>query len=411
MFRSLKRCIKILFNQIKPGKETVVFTELKITYILILMMSLVFVALYLLITSIVDGKLFMIVISSLLLAGFLFSSILLRFTKYKTLSLNFFIIFICGLFTYYFIRSGNDGLASLWLILFPFACINLIDVRRGCYASFYMGLIVLLFCWTPLSKFLDGALLPGVQLRLPVLFGASFLIGVIAWYHAFREEHDRLEIINGLDQKVEAAKQENMDLMMKAIISISNIIDAKDNYTREHSSRVAEYSRLIAIELGWPEDRINDIYISGLIHDIGKVGIPIAIINKPGKLDDTEYSRLKTHPEIGYKIVKHLVNDEVAEGVYCHHERPDGKGYPRGLKKIPEFGRVIAIADAFDAMNSNRVYRKSLSESYIIDQLINNKGTQFDPEYVDIFLKLIHEGKVSFNIEAIQIRKTNNKKA
>ena len=411
MFRSLKRCIKILFNQIKPGKESVVFTDLRITYILILMMGLVFAALYLLISSIIDGELFMIAISATLLAGFLFSSILLKFTKHKTAALNFFIIFICALFTYYFIRSGNNGLASLWLILFPFACINLIDVRRGCYASFYMGLIVILYCWTPLNNYLPGALIPGVEIRLPVLFGVSFLIGVIAWYHEFREQHDRLEVINGLDKKVEEAKQENMDLMMKAIISISNIIDAKDNYTREHSSRVAEYSRLIAIELGWPEERINDIYISGLIHDIGKVGIPIAIINKPGKLDDNEYSKIKTHPEIGYKIVKDLVNDEIAEGVYCHHERIDGKGYPRGLKKIPDFGRVIAIADAFDAMNSNRVYRKSLSESYIIDQLINGKGTQFDSEYVDIFLKLIHEGKVSFNIEAISIRKVNHKKA
>lgn len=355
-----------------------------------------------------ENNIFMMFSSIALIIGFFGSALLLKFTRYKITAVWTFILFITVLFTYYFFSGGSSGVSCIWLIIFPFAMMNVINITIGSYCSIYFGLLILLFCWTPLSQYTDN-MMPFIQYRLPVWYGFSFLVGTITWYHTYAEERDRLELIKTLDIKINNAKEENMNLLMKAIISISNIIDAKDNYTKEHSSRVAEYAKLLAIELGWDEDRVNDVYVSGLIHDIGKVGIPIAILNKPGKLNDEEYNKIQTHTEIGYKIIKDLVNEEIAMGVYCHHERVDGKGYPRGIQNIPEFGRVIAIADAFDAMNSNRVYRKSLSESFILDQLINNKGTQFDADYVDAFLKLINENKVSFNIEVVPTKKNKRK--
>ena len=124
------------------------------------------------------------------------------------------------------------------------------------------------------------------------------------------------------------------------------------------------------------------------------MGIPDAILNKPARLDDAEYAVMKSHVTRGAEILKGLSSiDHVVEGARYHHERYDGKGYPDGLKgeEIPLYGRIIAIADAFDAMTANRVYRKKQDFSYVMDELKKNRGTQFDPELLDIFLKLIDD--------------------
>lgn len=160
------------------------------------------------------------------------------------------------------------------------------------------------------------------------------------------------------------------------------------------SYRVAEYAKEIAKRAGFNEDMQERIYITGLLHDVGKIGIPDAIINKEGRLDDDEYTIIKMHPEKGSKILRNIKEmPELTIGARWHHERYDGKGYPEGLKgdSIPEEARIIAVADSYDAMSSNRSYRRSLPKEKVRAEIEKGKGSQFDPVYADIMLQMIDE--------------------
>lgn len=195
-----------------------------------------------------------------------------------------------------------------------------------------------------------------------------------------------------------AAIQKNLDrikaLSLQTISAFVKSIDAKDRYTNGHSLRVAEYARLIARKLGKSEAEQMDIYYIGLMHDVGKIGIPDAIINKPSKLTDNEYETIKQHTVIGYNILREI--DELpdsAMGAYLHHEWFDGSGYPLGLSgaEIPEVARIISVADSYDAMTSNRSYRKLLPQQTVAEELRRGRGTQFDPVFADIMLKIMQE--------------------
>ena len=178
-------------------------------------------------------------------------------------------------------------------------------------------------------------------------------------------------------------------ISLQTIMSISNAVDAKDKYTREHSQRVAEYSEMIAKSLNWSRARIKNLYEIALLHDIGKIGVKDSILNSPNKLSSEEFDLMKQHTVIGGDILKDLtILENVDLGAKYHHERYDGTGYPSGLagKDIPIEARIITIADAFDAMNSDRVYRDKLSKEDILKELIDGKGKQFDPELLDLFL-------------------------
>ncbi|MCQ2771435.1 MAG: HD-GYP domain-containing protein [Clostridia bacterium] len=178
-------------------------------------------------------------------------------------------------------------------------------------------------------------------------------------------------------------------ISLQTIMSIINTIDAKDKNTREHSQRVAEYSEAIAKNLNWDKAKVKDLHQIALLHDIGKIGIPDSILNCTGSLTKEEFETMKMHTVIGGDILKDLtILENVDLGAKYHHERYDGTGYPTGLKgeEIPLEARIIAIADAFDAMNSNRVYRKKLTAEKIKDELINGKGKQFDPTLIDVFM-------------------------
>lgn len=178
--------------------------------------------------------------------------------------------------------------------------------------------------------------------------------------------------------------------------ALASAIDAKDKYTHGHSTRVADYSRKIARKAGKSETECRSIYLAALLHDVGKIGIPNTIINKNGKLTEAEYNVIKTHPVIGTQILSNITQTpHISDGAHYHHERYDGKGYPEGLsgKNIPEIGRIIAVADAYDAMTSNRSYRGTLSQDYVRSEIKNGSGTQFDPEYAKIMLELIDADK------------------
>ena len=210
------------------------------------------------------------------------------------------------------------------------------------------------------------------------------------------------ELMKDLEQKVYEKTKQIEQISFETIATIASMIEAKDSYTKGHSVRVSEYSARLAKELGWSEDKISNLRYVALLHDIGKVGIPDSVLNKPGKLTEIEFGVIKSHTSIGGDILNDIKTIAgVSLGAKYHHERYDGKGYPAGVagEDIPEIARIICIADAYDAMNSKRVYRDNLSKEEIYAQLENGKGTQFDPNFIDSFLKLLDEDKLTIEDE------------
>lgn len=192
------------------------------------------------------------------------------------------------------------------------------------------------------------------------------------------------------DRTEEMRYQEQLAADFYSIVdTFSIIVEAKDTYTANHSRNVRDLSMLIAERLGLSRAEKRDIYVAASLHDIGKIGIPDAIINKPGKLTDEEYSVIKSHPRIGVDLLSKLDSfDNLKGNVLYHHERFDGRGYPEklGENDIPVGARIIAVADAYDAMTSDRPYRKGMSHSEAAKELVIGSGTQFDPRIVSAFL-------------------------
>lgn len=176
---------------------------------------------------------------------------------------------------------------------------------------------------------------------------------------------------------------------MGVLHSLTESIDAKDPYTHGHSQRVAAISRRLAEELGFSADHVRHVYLAGLLHDIGKIGVRESILCKDGRLTDEEYGHIKEHPSIAAKILRRIRHlDPIVTGVLSHHERLDGKGYPQGLsgEAVPLEGRIIGLADSWDAMTSHRTYRRAKPIEEAAEELRRCAGTQFDPKLVEIFL-------------------------
>ena len=198
-------------------------------------------------------------------------------------------------------------------------------------------------------------------------------------------------------KKYKNIHEHDLNMISESIETFTGFIDAKDPYTNGHSKRVAQYTKLIAEEMGFEGEELDRIYYIALLHDCGKIGVPDNILGKPGRLTDEEFEIIKSHTTRGSEILSHFKSlTDVDEGARYHHERYDGRGYPEGKKgeDIPLIARMIGVADSYDAMNSNRVYRKKLSKEDIINEIEKNKGTQFDPKIADVFLKLIKNGTV-----------------
>ncbi len=198
-------------------------------------------------------------------------------------------------------------------------------------------------------------------------------------------------------QMLDETSKQIQKMSLQSITTIANTIDAKDEYTKGHSQRVADYSYALARELGMSEEECMDIRNIALLHDIGKIGVPDSILNKPGKLTEEEFRIMKQHPVVGSEILKDIrLLPNLDVGARYHHERYDGKGYPSGLmgEEIPLIARIICITDSYDAMSSNRVYRKGFSDDWILAEIERCKGKQFDPELADAFLRLLRKKKV-----------------
>jgi putative nucleotidyltransferase with HDIG domain len=217
-------------------------------------------------------------------------------------------------------------------------------------------------------------------------------IGVLL-FTAFMGIYLYTDHIDSLKKK----QQESAVFASEISEAFAKVIDMKDPYTNGHSVRVAKYTALIAREMGYDAETVEKYYRIGLLHDVGKVGIPKAVLNKPGELTDEEYDLIKSHTLKGYEVLKDIsIVPELAVGALAHHERYDGNGYPNGLSgdEIPQVARIIAVADSFDAMYSDRQYRKHMDFDKAISIIREASGTQLSPEVVDAFFRLVDKGKI-----------------
>ena len=192
----------------------------------------------------------------------------------------------------------------------------------------------------------------------------------------------------------ELAAEKSHEQSIETIESLVRAVDAKDSYTNGHSVRVATYTKQISKLLGYTDDQADTMYYTALLHDVGKIGVDDAILRKPGKLTDEEFAAIKAHTTIGAQILSRITSmPDLQYGALYHHERWDGKGYPKGLKgeEIPEAARIIAVADAYDAMTSNRSYRNALSQARVRDEIANGIGRQFWPPAARAMLKMIDQ--------------------
>ena len=194
---------------------------------------------------------------------------------------------------------------------------------------------------------------------------------------------------------LEKKNQETMAFVGGITEAFAKVIDMKDRYTNGHSTRVAEYTAMLSKELGYDEDTVEKYYRIALLHDIGKIGVPPEVLNKPGKLTDEEFEIIKSHTLKGYEALKEItIMPELAVGAQAHHERPDGRGYPNHLKgdEIPRVAQIIAVADCFDAMYSNRPYRNRMNFEKVVSIIKEASGTQLVPDVVDAFVRLVEKG-------------------
>ena len=232
-------------------------------------------------------------------------------------------------------------------------------------------------------SYVSGVVSVGVLLTLLT----AIVDWIIKWFRLGKEKAQLSREVTEQNLKMER-------LSYQAMETLANTIDAKDNYTRGHSTRVAKYAREIAKRMGKDEKTQNSIYFMGLLHDIGKIGIKDDIINKPGGLTEDEFFSIRRHSTIGYDILRDMSEiSDIEKGARWHHERYDGTGYPDGLKgeEIPEYARIICVADAYDAMTSKRSYRDAMPQAKVRSEIERGRGSQFDPKIADVILDIMDE--------------------
>ena len=205
-------------------------------------------------------------------------------------------------------------------------------------------------------------------------------------------------VLAGMCRKVDVLRKKQKqyhDIVNQSLETFAHAIDAKDQNTNGHSQRVAIYSAEIAKRMGMSDEEHEQIYYMGMLHDIGKIGIPDAILKKPGKLTEEEMQIIRNHPTIGGEILKDFTAIQgISDGARYHHERYDGNGYNEGLKgeEIPLAARIICVADSYDTMSSKRVYKELHEENYILSELDQCSGKQFDPQIVPFMIEMIKDG-------------------
>ena len=335
-------------------------------------------------SSLLFGLLFVVIVLCIALG--LWSEIKIRqknFLRLRQASLFFDsllaaeVTILCIAHNLYFPLSGVNvffdiPLSSLYLFMLVF--LPMVRFRDSVYVISLSVASIMIPCIAPGRENYNP---------LPELL---MLLCIITAYTAYRMLNIRYL---SEEQRLEEHKEQYLKMTNESLETVAATIDAKNLYLKGHSKRVAEYSREIAGRMGMSEDDCQTVYFAGLLHDIGKIGIPNRILDKQQKLTDEEYDVIKRHCSLGSEILKSMsAVPELAQVARWHHERYDGSGYPDGLKgeEIPIFARIISVCDAYDAMSSERSYRKPLLREEIIGQLVKYRGIQFDPKVVDAML-------------------------
>ena len=295
----------------------------------------------------------------------------------------------------YFTSGGFHGGMPLWLLLS--LVISWVVIRKRSILFVVYGLSIIFQSGCIIYSQAHPEVVVLFQTEQAVVWDiiqsmilVSLIFGMIIKFHERAYETKK----NELDKANAALAKANERITLQSMYTLAKTIDAKDKYTNGHSMRVAGYSRMIAERMGYSEADLEDIYNMAMLHDIGKIGVPDAIINKPTKLTDEEFYIIRKHPVTGYEILSEMPEfKEISAGARWHHERYDGTGYPDGLagEDIPLFARIITVADAYDAMTSNRSYRLYMSQDTVIAELKKGKGKQFDPDITDVMLEIIKE--------------------
>ena len=308
------------------------------------------------------------------------------------------------IFSYYMIRGTNDGFATLWTILVPMAMMYFIGVRSGIAIGIYYLFLYFILFYSPLRQHMEAFYTQTFMQRFPILYMFALMLESVSMiqYHAMTlEQYDYDERLHNevarltLAEKDKCIELEKMYEQM--VLTLVSAIDAKDKYTNGHSARVSAYSVALARKLGWPEEEVGILRYEALLHDVGKIGIPDTILNKQGRLNDMEYRVIQSHTVSGANILENATTLPGAKDVALHHhERYDGKGYPEHLagENISAHARVVSVMDAYDAMNSDRIYRNALPREKIIQEMQQGRGLQFDPVYLDVFMGLLEDGSL-----------------
>ena len=383
------------------------FSDSKITLLLAKVVSatMFLLGIIMAITTHIEGNHAMVIVSLTYGPLFLISFIVTLITNKPAFFLVLGYILSFAMEFVFLLTGGQEGFGIFWMCiitLFTFFS----NQKRVFFIvnSLYLLLVILGF-WTPLSQFCYQ-FSDTMRVRFPLLYLIEFIFVIIIKVRLLKTENNRnflfnnlIELQNSLQQQVEERTKELKEeknnsekLLLELTQALATTIDAKDKYTSGHSRRVAEYSKMLAAVLGKDEKEQQEVYLFALLHDIGKIGIPDWIINKQDKLTEEEYAEIKKHPQIGYEILKNItIMPKLKSGVRWHHERIDGKGYPDGLTgdDIPEYAKIISVADAYDAMTSNRSYRSSLPQNQVRAEIENQKGTQFDLTVADKMLEII----------------------
>ena len=298
-------------------------------------------------------------------------------------------------------RAPGNMICFLIPLLISFLQVSVV-IRLRRYLSRPIVISLMLNAVVPIIASIVQLFVYGLSLTNITIVGMVIILHLNALIDLNREvEHARQTEITVYRE----AQKKERDLFKQTIGALVNAIDAKDKYTNGHSHRVAMYSERIAREAGKSEEYCEELQFTALLHDVGKIGVEDSIINKEGKLTELEFDEIKLHPAVGSQILSSIEQSPyLMTGANFHHERYDGTGYPLGLKgeEIPEMARIIAVADAYDAMTSTRSYRSPLSQSAVRAELVQGRGKQFDPAFADIMLRLMDsdvEYKMRENIE------------
>ena len=258
---------------------------------------------------------------------------------------------------------------------------------------------VLLVTARSASEMLAAGMESGADDYIIKPFNAVELKARIRSHLRMRQVEAQLALANrNLKMRTEDLVERQRTLFISMVKSLVSALEAKDFYTRHHSARVTEFSMRIARHMGFGDRELADLELAGLLHDVGKIGVPENILNKPGPLTAAEYKAIMDHPVFGESILKPVVElNQIAKVVRCHHEKYDGSGYPDGLKglEIPLGARIMTVADAYDAITSKRPYRGEESHHYAVKEIIRCSGTQFDPEVIQHFMEVARDFAVS----------------